>query len=77
MTPIQIYSSHQNQTVHKVSIDEPVLLALVIAHIAEELGIDATAGHVKVGTAVTSYRDGLGAQRTRIELEVVEDHAPA
>jgi len=76
MSSIQIRSDHQNRTVHKASIDEPALLALVVAHIAEQLGIDPTAAHVKVGTFVTSYQVGsLGDRKARIEVEVVEDHA--
>ena len=75
MNGLQINSTKQNRTVHNATIDEPALLALVIDHVSQRLGLDATAANVQVKAYATSYQVGsLGDRKTRIEVELIEGH---
>lgn len=77
MTGLQISSNKQNRTVHMATIDEPALLALVIDHVAQRLGLDATAANVQVRAYTTSVKDVYGSSKTRIEVELIESHEAA
>lgn len=78
MNGVQISSKKQNRTVHMASVDEPALLALVIDHVAQQLGLDSTASNVQVKAYVTSYQVGsLGDRKARIEVELIESHEAA
>ena len=78
MNGLNISSNKQNRTVHMATIDEPALLALVIDHVAQRLGLDATAANVQVRAYTTSYQVGsLGDRKTRIEVELIESHEAA
>lgn len=75
MNGLRINSNKQNRTVHAATIDEPALLALVVDHVAQRLGLDASAPNVKVRAYVTTYQEGsLGDRKTRIEVELIEGH---
>lgn len=75
MNGVRISSCKQNRTVHMASVDEPALLALVIDHVAQQLGLDSMAANVQVKAYVTSYQEGsLGDRKTRIEVELIEGH---
>lgn len=78
MNGLRISSNKQNRTVHMATIDEPALLALVIDHVAQRLGLDVTAANVQVKAHTTSYQVGsLGDRKTRIEVELIESHEAA
>lgn len=78
MSGLRINSNKQNRTVHAATIDEPALLALVVGHVAQRLGLDASAPNLKVRAYVTTYSEGsLGTSKTRIEVELVESHEAA
>ena len=78
MNGLNISSNKQNRTVHRATIDEPALLALVVDHVAQRLGLDATAANVQVRAYTTSYQVGsLGDRKTRIEVELIESHEAA
>ena len=78
MNGLRINSNKQNRTVHAATIDEPALLALVVDHVAQRLGLDASAPNVKVRAYVTTYQEGsLGDRKTRIEVEMIESHEAA
>lgn len=78
MSGLRINSNKQNRTVHNATIDEPELLALVVDHVAKQLGLNASAANVKVRAYTTSYQDGsLGDRKTRIEVELIESHEAA
>lgn len=75
MNGLRINSNKQNRTVHAATIDEPALLALVVDHVAQRLGLDASAPNVKVRAYVTTYSEGsLGTSKTHIEVELIEHH---
>lgn len=75
MNGLRINSNKQNRTVHAATIDEPALLALVVDHVARQLGLDASAANVQVRACTTSYQVGsLGDRKTRIEVELIERH---
>ena len=77
MNGLRISSNKQNRTVHKAFIDEPALLALVVDHVARSLGLDASAENLQVRAYTTTYKEGsLGTGKTRIEVELIEDHEP-
>lgn len=77
MNGLRINSNKQNRTVHTVTIDEPALLALVVGHVARSLGFDAAAANVRIRAYASSYQEGsLGTRKTRIEVELIEDHEP-
>lgn len=78
MSGLRINSSKQNRTVHTASVDEPALLALVIDHVAQQLGLDSSAANVRIKAYVTSYQEGsLGDRKARIEVELIESHEAA
>lgn len=78
MSGLRISSNKQNRTVHMASIDEPELLALVVGHVAKQLGLDSAAANVQVKAYATSYQVGsLGDRKTRIEVELIESHESA
>lgn len=75
MNGLQINSIKQNRTVHSASIDETALLALVVDHVAQRLGLDASAANIKIRAYTSSYQVGsLGDRKTRIEVELIEIH---
>ena len=75
MNGLRISSNKQNRTVHTASVDEPALLALVIDHVAQQLGLDSSAANVRIKAYVTSYQEGsLGDRKARIEVELIEGH---
>lgn len=77
MKGLNIRSDEQHRTVHKARIDEEALLALCIDHVAQRLGLDSTAPNVSVRAYRTSYTEGsLGTPKTRVEVELIEDHKP-
>lgn len=65
MSDLKIRSNKQNRTVHTASIDEPALLALVIDHVAQQLGLDSAAANVQIKAYVTSYQEGSLGDRRR------------
>lgn len=78
MNGLRINSNKQNRMVHAATIDEPALLALVVDHVAQRLGLDASVPNVKVRAYVTTYTEGsLGTSKTRIEVELIESHEAA
>ena len=75
MNGLRISSNKQNRTVHAATIDEPALLALVVDHVAQRLGLDASAPNLQVRAYVTTCKEGsLGTSKTRIEVELIEGH---
>lgn len=75
MSGVRINSNKQNRTVHTAVIDEPELLALVVGHVAQQLGLEASAPNIRVRAHVTTYQEGsLGDRKTRIEVELIEGH---
>lgn len=77
MNGLRISSNKQNRTVHAATVDESALLALVVDHVARQLGLDASAANVQVRAYTTSYQAGsLGDRETRIEVELIESHEP-
>ncbi|WP_315125280.1 hypothetical protein [Comamonas antarctica] len=77
MNGVRINSNKQNRTVHKAFIDEPALLALAVDHVAQSLGLDTSAQNLRVRAYASSYKEGsLGTSKTRIEVELIEDHEP-
>ena len=75
MSEFRISSNRQNRAVHAATVDEPALLALVVDHVAQRLGLDASAANIQVRAYTTSYQVGsLGDRKTRIEVELIESH---
>ena len=77
MNGLRIDSNKQNRTIHKAYIDEPAMLALAVDHVARSLGLEASAENLRVRAYTSTYKEGsLGTSRTRIEVELIEDHEP-
>lgn len=78
MKGLDIRSDRQNHTVHKARIDEEALLTLCIDHVAQRLGLNASAANVRIHAYRTSYTEGSpGTPKTRIEVELIEGHETA
>lgn len=74
MKGLNIQSDEQHRAVHKALIDEEALLALCVDHVAQRLGLDATAPNVSVHAYRTSYTEGsLGTPKTRVVVGLIED----
>ena len=75
MKAIQVSSARQNRSVHASIVDQEQLIALAVEAVARQLGIDSAAKNVTVRGYTDSYKEGsLGTSKTRVRVEITEDH---